>query len=223
VAEREREREVMTRFLRGEALGAWQQQRHHRVQGPGTMTRMLHPGMAGGANPNAAAMATLMQEMEIQLLAAQAQRYGGERRHGHRERFEREREAALAAERESQTAAYLSTLPSFVFDASSGPRENTDSMTSVPLLAEEECIACVAVGRNVLLSGCGQDVLSLSSSLALCGGMCSLPHHSCAICLDDYTTGQELRTLPCFHFYHKDCFDVWARRDRSCPLCKLEG
>jgi hypothetical protein len=43
---------------------------------------------------------------------------------------------------------------------------------------------------------------------------------SCRVCLCDYEEGDELRTLPCFHKYHKDCIDRWIVRDKKCPICK---
>jgi hypothetical protein len=30
----------------------------------------------------------------------------------------------------------------------------------------------------------------------------------CSICLGDYVRGQELRMLPCFHSFHRDCIDM---------------
>jgi len=42
----------------------------------------------------------------------------------------------------------------------------------------------------------------------------------CMICLDDFKLGETVRTLPCFHRYHKGCVDNWLQRSCACPLCK---
>lgn len=45
----------------------------------------------------------------------------------------------------------------------------------------------------------------------------------CAICLEDYKEGEELRFLPCteLHHFHVDCVDQWLERKKCCPLCKV--
>lgn len=43
---------------------------------------------------------------------------------------------------------------------------------------------------------------------------------SCSVCLEDFAAAEVLRTLPCFHRYHKDCIDEWLLRDATCPVCK---
>lgn len=42
----------------------------------------------------------------------------------------------------------------------------------------------------------------------------------CCICLDQFCEGDELRTLPCNHQWHKSCIDPWLRQNVTCPMCK---
>lgn len=48
----------------------------------------------------------------------------------------------------------------------------------------------------------------------------------CPLCLDHVTVGQEMRTLPCFHFLHKHCAEkfFWEGHHVDavcCPMCRL--
>ncbi|GFS35366.1 C3H4 type zinc finger protein [Actinidia rufa] len=44
----------------------------------------------------------------------------------------------------------------------------------------------------------------------------------CCICLAKYANNDELRELPCSHFFHKECVDKWLKINALCPLCKRE-
>ncbi|KAG0224230.1 hypothetical protein BGW41_005177 [Actinomortierella wolfii] len=44
----------------------------------------------------------------------------------------------------------------------------------------------------------------------------------CSICLCEYEDGEELRHMPCNHFFHRECLDEWLKLKRTCPLCKYD-
>eukprot|EP00929_Paragymnodinium_shiwhaense_P120329 TRINITY_DN92270_c0_g1_i1.p1 TRINITY_DN92270_c0_g1~~TRINITY_DN92270_c0_g1_i1.p1 ORF type:complete len:366 (-),score=77.93 TRINITY_DN92270_c0_g1_i1:103-1200(-) len=42
----------------------------------------------------------------------------------------------------------------------------------------------------------------------------------CLICLEEFSEGEDVKTLPCLHIYHQKCVETWLRTDNSCPCCK---
>ncbi|MCE3215195.1 hypothetical protein HAX54_001226 [Datura stramonium] len=43
----------------------------------------------------------------------------------------------------------------------------------------------------------------------------------CAICLAEYTQGDEVKVLPqCGHGFHTHCIDTWLGSHSSCPFCR---
>uniref|UniRef100_A0A8C5TE23 RING-type E3 ubiquitin transferase n=1 Tax=Malurus cyaneus samueli TaxID=2593467 RepID=A0A8C5TE23_9PASS len=41
----------------------------------------------------------------------------------------------------------------------------------------------------------------------------------CAICLEEFSEGQELRIISCTHEFHRECVDPWLQQHHTCPLC----
>ncbi|KFP21075.1 E3 ubiquitin-protein ligase RNF43, partial [Egretta garzetta] len=41
----------------------------------------------------------------------------------------------------------------------------------------------------------------------------------CAICLEEFSEGQELRIISCSHEFHRECVDPWLQQHHTCPLC----
>jgi hypothetical protein len=45
----------------------------------------------------------------------------------------------------------------------------------------------------------------------------------CMICFMEYEIGDNVRTMPCLHFFHSDCIDKWLlQRACTCPVCKFD-
>ena len=42
----------------------------------------------------------------------------------------------------------------------------------------------------------------------------------CTICLNKFKRGKRIRTLPCFHQFHRRCIDTWLETSCLCPICK---
>jgi E3 ubiquitin-protein ligase ATL23 len=44
---------------------------------------------------------------------------------------------------------------------------------------------------------------------------------TCSICLGPFEEGHSVRTVACFHQFHKDCIDTWLTSNPLCPVCKV--
>lgn len=42
----------------------------------------------------------------------------------------------------------------------------------------------------------------------------------CSVCLEAYQVGESVRTIPCFHTFHRQCIDSWLAQKAECPVCK---
>ena len=41
----------------------------------------------------------------------------------------------------------------------------------------------------------------------------------CAICLENFSIGDKISYLPCFHSFHSSCIKNWIKIKNKCPLC----
>ncbi|XP_016352774.1 E3 ubiquitin-protein ligase RNF126-like [Sinocyclocheilus anshuiensis] len=42
----------------------------------------------------------------------------------------------------------------------------------------------------------------------------------CPVCKEDYSTGENVRQLPCNHLFHNDCVVPWLEQHDTCPVCR---
>lgn len=79
--------------------------------------------------------------------------------------------------------------------------------------------------------GAGDDAESVAMRSS-CVGISPIDHEeACSVCLDDIKIGQQIRTLPCFHFLHRHCAEAHFARpsvlERGaqpqvlCPVCRV--
>jgi hypothetical protein len=51
---------------------------------------------------------------------------------------------------------------------------------------------------------------------------CAAAHKqtSCVVCLEDFSEGDNVCSLPCGHVYHAPCIDRWLVEHDACPCCR---
>lgn len=61
----------------------------------------------------------------------------------------------------------------------------------------------------------------IDAASALRGATTEDENEACAVCQENYTEGQAIRTLNhCSHSFHRNCIDPWFERNVHCPVCR---
>ncbi|CAI9289085.1 unnamed protein product [Lactuca saligna] len=101
------------------------------------------------------------------------------------------------AQNRGATTESINSLPTYKFKKHKNDKENNSSSSST----SEGGIVAAGTEKERAISG--EDAV-------------------CCICLAKYANDDELRELPCCHFFHVECVDKWLKINATCPLCKSE-
>jgi glutaredoxin len=98
----------------------------------------------------------------------------------------------------------------------------------------------IEYGDDDAYSGSGGDMIEYGDDDAYSGGgFGSVPASSdeiarlekakvgdtreaeCAVCMESFQEGADIRKLPCSHGFHERCISDWLRVSRVCPYCRF--
>ncbi|KAF7099127.1 hypothetical protein CFC21_100808 [Triticum aestivum] len=67
-----------------------------------------------------------------------------------------------------------------------------------------------------------KDAVEALPTVEVVGGCNEEDAASCAVCLEDYASGERARELPCRHRFHSQCIVPWLDMHSSCPVCRFQ-
>ncbi|GFQ01764.1 E3 ubiquitin-protein ligase atl4 [Phtheirospermum japonicum] len=74
---------------------------------------------------------------------------------------------------------------------------------------------------NTIMSRDDIDKLPCFNFKAKEKGSSSSSIGNCAVCLENFSSGEKCRLLPaCNHSFHAECVDLWLLRTPICPICR---
>jgi hypothetical protein len=83
----------------------------------------------------------------------------------------------------------------------------------------EASFANNAPADSLLPSGAKKDILNRLPTISFEHGCMDCAQ--CHICLEEFEDGDQLRALPCSHYFHVSCVDAWlGNKSSTCPVCR---
>ncbi|KAK9808802.1 hypothetical protein WJX72_003943 [[Myrmecia] bisecta] len=93
-----------------------------------------------------------------------------------------------------------------------------DTMTYEELQRLGESVGTVSRGMSAELAA----ALPLAKFGACAATQRASDDEQCAVCRMEFERGEEVKLLPCKHFYHPDCINQWLNINKVCPVCHTE-
>ena len=115
---------------------------------------------------------------------------------------------------------------------------NYEQMEAAAWIEHQSVQQMAAVGRTVddlnqqmaavvwivggLINSASQHPASREQIDALSTSVVDSSHvqSSCSICLESFRRSEEIKHLPCGHFFHSSCINQWLEIDNRCPCCR---
>jgi hypothetical protein len=79
---------------------------------------------------------------------------------------------------------------------------------------------CFVLLRLYLIASASWKLQHYKQVLSRFPSVSADPSKSCAICRDDFFSGEHVTCLPCGHTFHGACVRSWLVRAASCPTCR---
>ncbi|MBA0746043.1 hypothetical protein Gogos_008591, partial [Gossypium gossypioides] len=102
-------------------------------------------------------------------------------------------------------------------DDDDGDGDDEDTLNFKPAT----CLSVQALRRYKWGDDEEQDRLPLKKRRRLREGLNST-NKECAICLDEFSEGDEVASMPCTHVFHDGCIIKWLKTNHLCPLCRFQ-
>eukprot|EP01034_Spumella_vulgaris_P028668 gene28668-35567_t len=116
----------------------------------------------------------------------------------------------------------ISALPTRIYSkpAQSGSSSSSSSSQLIEIDASDPVIVDITspLAKKKKSSSIEESHSPSGSSGSRGGGGGPDEQDKCCICMEEYSTGDEIKTLPCLHMYHSHCIESWLRQSRNCPV-----
>jgi len=119
----------------------------------------------------------------------------------------------------------ISLLPKLGLKVNTQPPELAKTLCSYAYAEEEAFELDAGLAQFAMTAEAIEDrlLVTLFEASSSCSDGDNNGVYGCMVCLRKFHGGEELRSLPCGHVFHRNCMDKWVLdyENMACPLCRL--